>query len=58
MTFEEKHDLICSIIEKFLSRPIAYISQEAVINATVQLGVSDSVLIKYLGRKLGISAAK
>lgn len=49
---EEKNGFICNIIDTFLSKPISHISQRAVIEATVLLGVSDKVLIAYMADKL------
>jgi hypothetical protein len=58
LSSEEKSGFTCNIIDKFLSKPITHISQQAVIEATVELGVSDKVLIKYMVDYLGIDAAK
>jgi len=54
----EKNEFINRIVELFLSTPLKYISQEAVIEATFKLGVSDTSLINYLVSQLGIEAAK
>jgi hypothetical protein len=43
---------VCTIIDTFLSKSIGHISQRAVIDATVMLGVSDKVLIQYMADKL------
>ena len=55
---EEKNQFINRVVEMFLSVPVKHISQEAVIEATLKLGVSDTSLINYLVSQLGIEAAK
>ena len=50
----EKNDLICKIIETFLTVPISHVSQKKIIQAVGYLEVCDSVLISYMVEKLGI----
>ena len=58
ITLEEKQTFICRIIDEFLSVPLSHISQKAVIEALVQVGFCDKVLITYLVEKLDIDSNK
>jgi hypothetical protein len=44
----QRDELTCQVIDKFLSEPLAHLSQKAVIDALVQLEYSSDVLIKHL----------
>lgn len=49
---EQKDELIARIIDKFLTEPMSHISQKAVIDGAILLGVNDRQLIIYLKSKV------
>lgn len=52
MTPQETDQFFCSVIDKFLSKAVPHISQKAVIQGTIALGVQSGTVVAYLSDKL------